>query len=83
VSNKISDTMIAMELIHADNLTPDQLMIEDLIKFGDDIVEVLGIESDKAGDVYHVGYQNEFGEKDVAEFYYTDLIQLYVFIEQE
>ena len=83
MSNKISDTMIAMELIHADNLTPDQLMIEDLIKFGDDIVEVLGIESDKAGDVYHVGYQNEFGEKDVAEFYYTDLIQLYVFIEQE
>jgi hypothetical protein len=79
----MSDTMIAMDLIHADNLTPDQLMIEDLIKFGDDIVEVLGIESDKAGDVYHVGYQNEFGEKDVAEFYYTDLIPLYVFIQDD
>ena len=75
--------MNAMELIHADNLTPDQLMIEDLIKFGDDIVEVLGIESDPTGDTYYVGYQDEFGEKDVAEFSHTDLIPLYVFIEEE
>ncbi len=73
--------MNAMELIHADNLTPDQLMIGDLIKFGDDIVEVLGIESDPTGDTYYVGYQDEFGEKDVAEFYHTDLISFYVFIE--
>jgi hypothetical protein len=80
---EMSDTISEMKLIHVDNLTPDQLMIEDLIKFGDDIVEVLGIESDKAGDVYHVGYQNEFGEKDVAEFFYTDLISLYVFIDEE
>ncbi len=48
--------MLDMELIHADNLTPDQLMVEDLIKFGD---------------------------KDVAEFRYTDSIPLYVFIEEE
>ncbi len=79
----MSDTMNDMELIHADNLTPDQLMIEDLIKFGDDIVEVLGIESDVTGDMYHVGYQNEFGEKDVAEFLYTELIPLYVFIDED
>ena len=74
--------MNAMELVHADNLTPDQLMIEDLIKFDEDIVEVLGIESDPTGDIYYVGYQNEFGEKDVAEFRHTDLIPLYVFIEE-
>ncbi len=75
--------MIDMELRFADSLTPDQLMIEDLIKFGDSIVEVLGIESDATGDVYHVGYQDEYGEKDVAEFYHTDLISLYVYVDEE
>jgi hypothetical protein len=79
----MSATMLDMELIHADNLTPDQLMVEDLIKFGDDIVEVLGVESDSSGDTYYVGYQDEFGDKDVAEFKYTDSIPLYVFIEEE
>ena len=76
-------TMIDMELKFADTLTPDQLMIEDLIKFGDSIVEVLGIESDATGDIYHVGYQDEFGEKDVAEFYHTDLIELYVYVDDD
>ena len=42
---------------------------------------MLGIESDPTGDTYYVGYQDEFGEKDVAEFSHTDLIPLYVFIE--
>jgi hypothetical protein len=79
----MSATMLDMELIHADNLTPDQLMVEDLIKFGDDIVEVLGVESDASGDVYYIGYQDEFGEKDVAEFKYDELIPFYVFIEEE
>jgi hypothetical protein len=70
-----------MELIHADNLTPDQIMVEDLIKFGDSIVEVLGIESDAMGDFYYIGYQDEFGDKDVAEFIHTDKIELYVYRE--
>ncbi len=33
--------MISMELTHADNLKPDQLMLGDLIKIGDDIVEII------------------------------------------
>jgi hypothetical protein len=74
-------TMINMELKFADTLTPDQLMIEDLIQFGDDIVEVLGIESDATGDVYFISYIDEYGNKDVAEFYHTDLISLYVYVE--
>ena len=79
----MSDTMIAMELIHADNLTPDQVMLGDLIKVGDDIVEVIFIESDSTGDNYDIQTQNEFGEKEIVQRSYTDLIPLYVFIEDE
>jgi hypothetical protein len=79
----MSDTMIAMELIHADNLTPDQVMIGDLIKTGDDIVEVIFIESDSTGDNYDIQTQNEFGEKEVVQYSYTDLISLYVFIDDD
>jgi hypothetical protein len=79
----MSATMIAMELIHADNLTPDQLMLEDLIKIDDDIVEVIFIESDSTGDNYDIQTENEFGEKVVTQFAYTDLIPLYVFVEDD
>ncbi len=79
----MSDTMIAMELIHADNLTPDQIMLGDLIKVNDDIVEVVFIESDSTGDNYDIQTENEFGEKEVVQYAYTDLIPLYVFIDEE
>lgn len=79
----MSDTMVSMELIHADNLTPDQVMIGDLIKNGDDIVEVIFIESDSTGDNYDIQTQNEFGEKEFVQYSYTDLIPLYVFTEEE
>ena len=72
-----------MELIHADNLTPDQLMIGDLIKIDEDIVEVIFIESDSTGDNYDIQTQNEFGELDITQHAYTDSIPLYVFIEEE
>jgi hypothetical protein len=77
----MSVTMNAMELIHADNLMADQLMTGDLIKIGDDIVEVLFIESDSTGDNYDIQTQNEFGEKEFVQYAYNDLIPLYVFIE--
>jgi len=75
--------MIAMDLIHADNLAPDQLMLGDLIKVGDDIVEIIFIESDSTGDNYDVQTENEFGEKEITQYSYTDLIPLYVFIEDD
>ena len=75
--------MINMDLIHADDLKPDQLMLGDLIKVGPDIVEVIFIESDSTGDNYSVQIENEFGEKDFVEFSYTDSIALYVFTEDE
>ena len=79
----MSDTMVNMELIHADNLTPDQLMLGDLIKIDNDIVEVIFIECDSTGDNYDIQTENEFGEKEVTQYSYTDLIPLYVFIQQE
>lgn len=75
--------MVNMELLHADNLTADQVMIGDLIKIGDDIVEVIFIESDSTGDNYDIQTQNEFGEKEVTQYAYTDLIPLYVFIDED
>ncbi len=75
------DTIKDMELIHADNLTPDQLMIGDLIEVDGDIVEVIFIESDSTGDNWSVQTKNEFDELEFANYSYTDLIPLYVFIE--
>jgi hypothetical protein len=79
----MSDTMETMELIHADNLTPDQLMLGDLIKIGDDIVEVIFIESDSTGDNYDIQTKNEFDELDITQHSFDKLIPLYVFIEEE
>lgn len=79
----MSATIVSMELLHADNLKPDQVMIGDLIKIGDDIVEVIFIESDSTGDNYDIQTQNEFGEKEVTQYAYTDLIALYVFVEDD
>jgi len=79
----LSDTMISMDLVHADNLEPSQLMLGDLIKIGNDIVEVIFIECDSTADNYDIQTENEFGETEVTQYSYTDLIPLYVFIQQE
>ena len=42
----MSDTMFDMKLVHADSITPDQLMVDDLIKIDNDIVQVVSIVSD-------------------------------------
>jgi hypothetical protein len=83
MKNKISDTMKTMELIHADTLEPNQLMLGDLIRIDNDIVEVIFIECDSTGDNYDIQIQNEFGEKEFIQYAYTDLIQLYVFVQEE
>lgn len=74
-------TMNVMELIHADDLTPDQLMINDLIGIEDGVVEVKSITSDATGDKYSIDCQNEFGEIETVEFNFDSRIKLFVFIE--
>ncbi len=77
----MSDTINSMELVYADELRPDQLMVGDLIKVNDDIVEVMEISSDATADNWAVIYKNEFDELESEVYRYTDLIPLYVFIE--
>ena len=79
----MSDTMFDMKLVHADNITPDQLMVDDLIKIDNDIVQVVSIVSDATGDNYDIETENEFCEKEVVQFAYTDSIPLYVFVDYE
>ena len=76
-------TMSDMELVEADTLAPDQLMIGDLIKVNNDILEVIFIESDSTGDNYDVQVKNEFDELEIIQFAYTDSIPLYVFIDYD
>jgi hypothetical protein len=77
----MSDTINSMELVYADELKPDQLMVGDLIKVNDDIVEVMEISSDATADNWAVIYKNEFDELESEVYRYTDSIPLYVFIE--
>ena len=77
----MSDTINSMKLVPADLLKPDQLMEGDLIKIGEDILEVIGISSDGAADNWFIETKDEFGEKETFTFHYTESIPLYVFIE--
>ncbi len=79
----MSDTINSMRLIEADLLKPDQLMVGDLIKVNDDIVEVVSISSDGKADNWYIETKDEFGETETYDFFYTDSIPLYVFIESE
>jgi hypothetical protein len=72
-----------MELKFADNLTPDQLMIEDLIMVEDEVVEVLGIQSDSSGNIYLVAYKDEFGEKNTVQFQHDEFVSLYVYVDSD
>jgi hypothetical protein len=74
-------TMIDMELIKVDSLTPDSLEIGDLINYNNEIVEVLFIESDSTGDNYDVQIVNDFGEKEIIQFAFDNEIDWYVPIE--
>jgi len=79
----MSVTITNMELKFADNLTPDQLMVEDLIMVEDEVVEVLGIVSDETGSVYAVAYKDEFGEKNIVQFQYDEFVSLYVYVDSD
>jgi hypothetical protein len=79
----MSVTITNMELKFADNLTPDQLMIEDLIMVEDEIVEVLAIQSDSSGNIYLVAYKDEYGEKNVVQFQHDEFVSLYVYVDSD
>ena len=76
-------TITNMELKFADNLTPDQLMIEDLIMVEDEVVEVIAIAIDTTGSVYAVAYKDEFGEKNIVQFQHDEFVSLYVYVDSD
>ena len=75
--------MLNMEPTQVDLLSPGQLMEDDLIGIGDDIVKVIGIESDATGDNYFIKYVDDYGDVDIITFVYTDMIPLFVLIQDE
>jgi hypothetical protein len=76
-------TMKPMELIFADRLNPGQLMLNDLIGVEDDVVEVIGINDTNDGDDYQIEFIDEFGEKDIVNLKYHDMVSLYVYVEDD
>jgi hypothetical protein len=79
----MSVTINSMELKFADNLTPDQLMVEDLIMVEDEIVEVLAIQSDSSGNIYLVAYKDEYDEKNIVQFQHDEFVSLYVYVDSD
>ena len=79
--NKMTATIISMELIKADTLTADSLEIGDLISYNDEIVEVLFIESDSTGDNYDIQIVNDFGEKEIVQFAFDEEVDWYVYLD--
>ena len=77
----MSVTMTDMELIKADSLTADALEIGDLIGVGDDIVEITFIESDSTGDNYDIEVTNDFGETEMIQYAFDELVDWYVYLE--
>ena len=75
-------TIKTMKLSYADLLSPDQLMEGDLINVYNDIVSVVSIVEDSAGDNYTITYRNYFDEEEEKTYHYEEKINLYVFVEE-
>jgi hypothetical protein len=77
----MSVTINTMELAKADELSIDELQIGDLIGYNDEIVEVTFIESDSTGDNYDIEVVNDFGEKEVIQFAFDEVVDWYVYLD--
>ena len=73
-------TINNMELVWADKLTPGSLMIDDMIKIDNELIEVISIDSDATGDNYTIEYADVYGESDTAIIAYYTYVDLYVYI---
>jgi len=79
--NKMSATMKNMELVWADKLTPGSLMVDDLIKFDDELIEIIDINSDSTGDNYFIDCVDVYGEPNTITIPYDTYVDLYVYVE--
>lgn len=79
----MSDTILNMDFILADQLTPDQLLEGDYIKVDGEIVYVESITDDSTGDTYYVTVTDDFSESNIIEFNYNTKIELYALIDSD
>jgi hypothetical protein len=70
------DIIPIMDYIKADILTAGQLMVDDLIKVGDEIVSITEIIS--LADGYSLEVMNDFGERDIIEIGEFDKFDLMI-----
>ena len=59
------DTIVIMDYVKADILTSGQLMVDDCIRVGDEVVSIVDITS--LADGYTLEVVNDFGERDIVE----------------
>jgi hypothetical protein len=79
----MSVTINDMELVKVDSLFPDQLEIDDYIKVGEDIVQVVIITEDGSGDNYFIECENEFGERDEIVVAHDQKLDWYFFTDED
>lgn len=79
----MSATMKNMELVWADKLTPGSLMVDDLIKFDDELIEIIDINSDSTGDNYFIDCVDVYGEPNTITIPYDTYIDLYVYVDSD
>jgi len=73
--------MKTMELVWADKLTPGSLMVDDLIKFENELIEIIDINSDSTGDNYFIDCVDVYGEPNTITIPYDTYVDLYVYVE--
>jgi hypothetical protein len=78
---KMTATINNMELVWADKLTPGSLMVDDLIKVDEELLEVIEINSDSTGDNYFIEYIDTYGERDTLILAHDAYVDLYVYVD--
>ena len=74
-------TMMNMELKKVDILKPSMMMVGDFIDYNGEVVELLSIDSDDKQYYWYAEYQNEFGEKDIAQLVDSEYYDWYHTVE--
>ncbi len=70
------DTIVIMDYVKADILTSGQLMVDDCIRVGDEVVSIVDIVS--LADGYTLEVINDFGEREIIEVGEYDQFDLMV-----
>ena len=76
-------TINNMELVWADKLTPGSLMVDDLIKVDDEVIQIISIDSDGEGDNYFIEYVDVYGEKDIVTIAHDTYVNLYAYVDED